>query len=141
MATRDETPLLHLVDVLEALGVKFALDWDDELQVTYPLVPPTQADLAKIVEHQHPHIVQSLKWARIRRLKVFVGGPLNGRRHGQFSGWPHRRFAVRIARAKWAVYQGTEQPWNDPRLHFLGYATSQAKGRRGVLLPKTETDR
>lgn len=139
--TDRRPPLMYLVDVLEALGLQFGLDYDGELQVTYPLLAPTQADLAKIIEQQRPHLVQALETRRIATLKVFVGGPLNGRRHRQYVAIEHWIFPVRISYAKWAVYQGTATPWADPRLHFLGYAKSRAKARRGLLLPKSREGR
>ncbi len=57
-----------------------------------------------------------------KQMQIFVGGPVNGRRHFKFG--KDTTIAVHIGRAKWAVYVIGE---DHLRAWFRGYATSQKK--------------
>ena len=133
----------HIVDarrVLRHIGVEFALDIDNCLQIEWP----TQLDTARLVE--------LVEWAR-DDLEVamrneaecaracLVGGPLNG--EPSYFLFPKRIFHPdhrhgmtvyyrRLDHARWVMYHIQ----TDRRGFFLGEFTSERKCRRAFVPPE-----
>jgi hypothetical protein len=91
---------------------------------------------AALLQHAEAILLQ-LEFRRRRRLEVFIGGPMNGRRHNRWSP-VGALIIVRVARtgpARWAVYRVGD---DHGRAFFQGYATSKARGRKLQLIEKTK---
>ena len=116
---------LSELTLLEELGAKFELDWDNELLVTVPDSEVGEA-IAPIIERCTKQLTRYVFNRAASMKRRCYGGPLNGREHGHCSLFCER-FAWRESRAKWAVYELME----DGRAYFKGYASSEQKGRRG----------
>ena len=121
----------HTIKFLRELGFTFALDWDDELQVSYPpdLTPKRIAErlCGKYLEEAK----RLIKAEAENKMCQFVGGPLNGKRHGH-SYWCKPMIVADLkewriqAKQRWAVYV----LWKDGRAVYVAMATSEAKGRK-----------
>ncbi len=118
-----------LLDVATHLGYTLSLDVDGELVVKGPLAINVRNLSALLRYYRFPlarHIQHLADDDRCR----FYGGPLDSRQHGRSdygkSRLP-RYWAYRQARAKWVVFQ----PTDDGRAIFRGWATSEKKGKAG----------
>lgn len=107
-------------------------DWDcKELAIEARDI--SAADLRCALERYQKPMRDHLHWERERRMRVFVGGPLNGQRYGLWKQ-AGATIAKHIARAKWAAYEVGK----DGRAWFRGFATSHLKARRLQLVRSPE---
>jgi hypothetical protein len=115
------------IEVLRRLGYRFSLDWDDELLIDSPASIPLAA-VNQFVGTLREPLKHELVREQQTNLRRCNGGPY----HGQILpglAWlgPGLCKPICAGRAKWAVYRVDDHR----RPHFIGYAKSQAKGRRG----------
>lgn len=115
------------LSILRSLGVKFSVDWDGELAIEVSQ-DVSKDTLLKVAECLREPIRRRLEGERWARTQSFVGGPFSGKIHG-YGGYTGRK-GYKICRAKWAVYSFQE----NGRALFKGYATSEQKARRGILV-------
>lgn len=117
-----------LLKFLEQLGVTFEMDWDDEVIIEVP-EDLEAADVMNAIKSEPfgKDLSESVVYRAKASRAVFVGGMLNGKR----TGWIGLRqwFANHVKRGRWEVYERV----NDGRAFFRGYATSQAKAKRGEI--------
>lgn len=139
MAFSKQHGLPDTVRLLEAMRFKFGVDFDGSLTWEAPQFIPVGKLVALVHEHQAEiaqHLIGREQWNRMR----CYGGPLDGRRHGwyyrhlplydeqmKFVRYLNNFEAVRVERAKWAIYRLER----DRRAFFVGYATSKANARQG----------
>lgn len=114
---------MFVTELLEALGFKIGLDWDDELMVE----PPQAIDLGSacswIAGHKRQIKKEVASKAQYEKY-ILVGGPRAGDRHGHAHGSPPMLFHIK--HGQWAVYVVQK----DCRAIFYGYASSQEKARQ-----------
>lgn len=136
---------VEVLEVLELLGFKFGLDWDDSLTC----VSPASIDVVaanRIVAEFRDAVRDDLLGRRYRDLRRCNGGPRHGRVHNWLF-WMEQRGnehvaipsynPVHVARAKWAVYRCDP----DQRAYFVGYAKSKRKARLCQLFEAVATPR
>jgi len=121
-------PHLTVIRLLRSLGVELGLDWDDELLITCPEFIAGSAIETLLREHAD-QLRTELAAAARRRMRQFVGGPLNGKPHIVYYS-PGACRGFRQGPRRWAVYQFQR----DGRALFRGWATSEKKARRGQLV-------
>lgn len=128
--TRKSNHLPGVVDFLRDLDFEIGLDFDGQVIIEYPesLNPK---DVANELSKYSDSIRKELTARATMQRRQFVGGPLNGNRHGHFAWCGNTVIAVRICRAKWACYEITDHA--DGRAWFRGFATSEAKAKRKEL--------
>jgi hypothetical protein len=115
--------------LVRELGFELGLDLDNSLLIE----PPAAVTVEQIVEllrSCEPSLVQELQDEARRARRQFVGGPLNGRRHGMLGCC--KAIPMKISRGRWAAYW-IAGDYNDGRAFFVGYATSECKARRLAL--------
>ncbi len=107
------------ISVLEALGVRFLMDWDGETGAELPESLDEFA-LRTIIDEMRPQIVHAIRERTRKKLQVLHGGPLRGQRHNEW-----RVYVRNMERAQWAAY------WidDDGRGFFVGIESSEAKAR------------
>lgn len=119
---------------LEDLGFRFHLDWDESLLILPPENLTGEDVLEEFGKHQDAAVLV-LKARHCRRMQVCFGGPFNGRRHRYEAPLDQGRwFGIRVERARWAAYKVSE----DNRAFFQGYASSENKARRRILISEKE---
>ncbi len=120
------TPL----SILEALGYKFSLDYDDALEITEP-EELNDARLRELLRDSSDYLRFEVKDRAQRSRRVCVGGPFDGAQHV----WPHcyplndasgntlsyYRAARQVKRGKWAAYALSI----DGRAWYAGEATNE----------------
>lgn len=122
--------LPNTIDFMESLGFEFTLDWDGQLEVTYPdeLVVET---IAYEVGKYSDAVKNRLLFRQHHSMRRLIGGPFAGQKYTnpfcRTLYWRH------VSRGKWAVYS----VWADGRATFKGYATSEFKARRGQCVTAT----
>lgn len=127
----DATGALRL---LEHFGFTFNLDWDDALLIKYSSRLLASVDIADALRLHDKTIVSVLKARATLDRARFIGGPMNGQKHGHYvRGYI---YTVHLKRGKWATYVVSE----DMRAFFRGYATNQAKARRLGCIKQTMAD-
>ena len=114
-------------DLLKLVGITLELDWDGQLIAHFEnWVPEGIEDW--LFENQKD-IRSSIEFEGKKKQAVYIGGPLDTQRHhfvrGSYNG---DRQYQHIKRGHWAVYQFKKH--GDPRLYFVGTATSKAKARK-----------
>ncbi len=121
-------------DFLIAAGYRFSLDFDDEVMVEYP-EELDRAAIEQVLQKALYGIQCRLRVSRRRLQQVFVGGPLAGQPHRDGTRSDGRMF-VKIGPKRWACYArqmkkvaGGYLESDDPRLYFLGIATSERNAR------------
>ena len=123
------------VELLEAVGFEFHLDYDGELLIEAP-AGLTAFDL--VAELRNVRFEQDLRNAIVRRaarnLRQCVGGPMNGQPHGG-SYWEIGP-TYHLARAQHAAYATAR----DGRAFFVGNATSKRKARALIFDSKIFRD-
>lgn len=122
-----------LLDFLEQLGVTFEIDWDNEVIIKVP-EDLQAADAMKVIANVRfeKHLARTVTFRAQRARSVYVGGRRNGERVGLC--WGNRTWiANRVKRARWEAYELSR----DGRAFFRGYATSQAKAKRGEIAEQT----
>lgn len=112
-----------LLEFAESLGFSASLDWDGELQIEQPLSLNVQ-QVVDILESHSEDVSRDLQNRASVERRQFVGGPLNGKPHGQLPvfGTP-RPLTVHLGRGRWAVYV----QYRDGRAPFVGMSTSRKK--------------
>jgi len=125
-------PHLTVIRLLRSLGVELGLDWDDELLIGCPDLI-FGATVEEIVREHTDQIRTELAAAGRRAMRQFVGGPLNGKPHIVYYH-PGAYRGFRQGPRRWAVYEFQQ----DGRAMFRGWATSEKKARRGVLIDKAK---
>jgi hypothetical protein len=131
-----------LLQFLEALGVTFEMDWDDQVIIEVP-EEISYGQIAQAIEPFGKRLGEEVRFRAKQRRSVFVGGSLNGQevdgRALRIKSWcshtmPNGRqgywIRYRIKRGCWEVY---EQGSADGRAFFRGFATSEAKAKRGEV--------
>lgn len=119
-----------VADVLESLGVKLSLDFDDTAVAEFPeKIHVEQLRLA--FERWTPAISADLVERARKLTRRFIGGPLDGRSTVNINGNHNAGefFVTNISRGKWAVYEKLD--WKTCRFIFRGFATSYRNGRKG----------
>lgn len=116
------------LELLQDLGVTFEIDFDDRLQFTVPDVV-MGSEIESLIRRHEAFFARSVEGrARVDRCK-FMGGPFAGQQRNSF-GRPGKREVLRTGSSRWAVYEIIDY---SGRAVFRGYATSQAKGRKGII--------
>lgn len=125
---------LNELDLLRALGVHLALDFDNSLDWE---IHEASIDLkrlnAYILDHQK-QLADKLRGEARIATHVYCGGPFDGRKHGRCAGSDFH--AIKIAPAKWVAYCTMNQ--NDGRLVYCGETTSQKKARALAIKTRRE---
>lgn len=131
-----------LLTFVRALGFELSsLDWDGEFLIEGP-DRVSVTELIEALKPLHDELVSQLaREADLVRVERFSGGPYDGRPHRALRHRPaiigadgKRRYfwclpAIPPEPAKWATYEQLR----DGRTIFRGYATSEAKARRGEI--------
>lgn len=126
--------MLGPLEVLEAFGIRLERDQDTR-RLTYTQDADINRENVLWVLNKHRAelgraIDQRISHRNYTARNRCFGGPLDGKRN-PWSGWSKRTYrGHRVARAKWAVYLIAD--WN-PEARFIGYATSEAKAKRGIV--------
>lgn len=113
------------VQLCEALGFTFELDWDNAVIITPPQGHVTNRDVMAVLNQHLTEIGTYLHCRRKRLMRQFVGGPFNGQQHGLL----RLVVALRVKRSQWAAYRLEE----DGRAFYCGEATSEKKARALAL--------
>jgi hypothetical protein len=121
-----------VIEVFGVFGCQFSLDWDGQLIVKSQGWLTDEVSLW-IFRHQLP-IRSSLEWTGRRGRQVYVGGTLNGRRHYHSLSPAASTVHVRVAPRHWETYKYRSSGITDPRLFFVGRATSKVKAKAGVYV-------
>jgi hypothetical protein len=142
MTTRHEyrPQYTNVYEILTAAGYRFSLDFDDEVLVE----SPEQLDrdgIDKVMQKAMYSIQCRLRSDRRVDQQVFVGGPLAGQRHGDQVRLDGKMF-VKLGPKRWACYGKPivklagigYVPADDPRLFFLGIASSQRNAKLGQYI-------
>ena len=120
-------------DVLTLFGFNLGLDWDGALTVESN--EPVPAAIRKWLFDNQGHFRSSLECRRRLNQKVFVGGSLAGQPHCE-GYWTDRSAVIRkIGPRHWEAYKFRDN--NDPRLYYVGRATSEAKAKKGQFSEAT----
>lgn len=133
---------MMLLRFLESIGVRFDMDWDDEVTMTVPEAVFC-ADIEQALGPFGKQLSQQVRSRAQQQRSVFVGGQLNGqevsdRTWGVRSGYGHRIvngggygywIRHRLKRGYWEVYEQVP----DGRAFFRGCTTSERKARRGEI--------
>jgi hypothetical protein len=128
------------VEIFEAAGYRFSLDFDDEVLIDAP-EQINREQLEAVIQKALYGIQCRLRTMRTRGLQVFVGGPLSGQRHGdniRMDG----RMLVKLGPKQWACYrreivelgEGRYTCSEDPRQYFQGMATSERNAKAGKYI-------
>ena len=132
------------VELLEDMGFRFSLDWDESVIVSEPESIDPKA-VAELLSQQAcaETIKCVLKHRALADRRRFIGGPFDGKPHrlwfkpslsrtdkdGRFTHEPV--FAgVRVKRGHWAVYEILP----DERAVYRGVASSESKARNCELV-------
>jgi hypothetical protein len=118
------------LDFLRAMGWRFGLDWDGELEVEEPLAVNV-AEMTDLIHRFDRGITKRLEFEGRRAREICVGGPCNGRAVPVFRFYGDPVY-FHLGRAKWAVYHIRSRA--DGRAWFVGEARSKAKARRLWLI-------
>lgn len=131
MSTDPNIRLAATVHFVRELGFTLSLDLDGGLIVKYPPTVSVEA-MNELLEKCAPHLAHQIKVEANRERRQFVGGPLNGQRHGEYGGW-QRHIVWHLGRGRWAAYYmcvRSPGEFDDGRAFYVGEATSQAKARK-----------
>ncbi len=144
---RGKARMPETLEVLEQAGFTFALDFDGSLEWTAP-VTVDRAALVAFVQHWSADLAEDVAHRAARDRSRCHGGPLNGQpcpliwRYEYLALHDEKGTRIRdlptfkslhVKRGQWAVYRIER----DRRAFFVGYATSEAKARRGEVQPST----
>lgn len=124
--------------LLRAFGIQVRLDWDDSIILEHDdEIPEAVAEFVTI--HQKA-IRGSIHDSVMESQMIFVGGPLNAQQHdfGRRGYYVGQRLCMRIDRGKWAAY--VHRDYRDPRVYFIGMATSEAKAKKLPLPAEKVSD-
>lgn len=91
----------HVSDVFALFGYGLSIDWDGALTVESS-EPVPQAVIDWLFSHQSM-IRSAIEFTGKRAQRVYIGGELNGRPHGEH-GWKGKRVIRNIGRKHWEVY-------------------------------------
>lgn len=116
--------------ILRYCGFRLSLDYDDELRIAYPEQVSVKR-LRRLARVNANAIIKQLEFERKINLMCYVGGPRDGKSHNlcKVKG---ERVVCWVCRGKWAIYESLEYMG---RLKFVGYASSEAKAKRGIVIP------
>ena len=118
---------LSPTEVLEALGFQLALDWDESLMIESEL--PLTNDQSKWFFLNQAELRCSLLSRAQAERTVFMGGSLNGQRHGLYGrSGTHKH--MHIKNRHWETYRFEK----DGRLVFVGKSTSERKAKDGTFV-------
>lgn len=112
---------MQLIQMLEAIGVSFSVDWDGEVETFTPDTIQTDS-VKKLISDNEKTILQQIEWRRCADRRVFVGGPLAGKKLWKYF---YAAFAHHVGRAQWASYMIYD--YQDGRAWFCGMATNKKK--------------
>lgn len=123
--------------LLALFGYLLTVDFDGQLLVESEQPLPKKL-VNWLFEHQG-ELRHHFDVYRYRNLATYVGGTMNGHRHGGPSLDANCRHHVHLGRAHWETYEQRGPKYGpigkrDPRLFFLGRATSEAKARAGEFV-------
>lgn len=114
--------------IFEAMGITFDMDWDGQLLVeSEEPVPGKLRHVIFLIQHE---LLYRLQQQGRRAQAMFVGGSLAGQSHNQ----PSAPYLHHQGRAHWEVYEYRNEQ-RDPRLYYVGRATSRKKARNGQFVP------
>lgn len=114
------------LDFLRELGFSFGVDFDGSLEVEIPASVDVDR-IAKLVARFEKGIRSRLEHERQVRMRICVGGPLNGQRVPS-NDW-YRPYLYHVGRGQWLVYGRKRREYDDHRFWFIGKATSERKAR------------
>ena len=123
---------VHPLDLLESLGIRLERDPDTNRLVYSQDAPITSENVRWALNTHRSELARLYDIRERSRRRVCAGGPLDGKRHSWFTYTTSRPYhAVRVKRAKWAVYQLAS---DGLEARFVGYATSEPKAKRGEFV-------
>ncbi len=112
----------HLV---RALGFTVGLDYDGELLIEQPATVSVER-IVELLRLAKASLASEIEGERKWNQMIYVGGPMNGKRHaGGCSQW----LTVHVGRARWAAYYRRPDWWRDGRAFYIGEATNKRKAR------------
>lgn len=125
---RSSTSVIYGMEVFDAFGITFSIDWDNQVIVHHEL--PLPEKVHHFIWLNQGYIVWHLTKDLSEAEQLLSGGPFGGQKHHVHVQMYTRRVIKNVERAKWAVYLPKEK--NDPRLYFAGYATSEQKAKHFI---------
>lgn len=124
-----------LLEFLKGLGVRFDMDWDEEVTLTVPETVSSD-EISHALQPFKERLCDEVRSRAKRQRTVFVGGSLNGQMIGAWQclvptihpdGTTHHWIVHHVARGRWEIY---DQECYMGRAFFRG--TRRTRGKRNA---------
>ncbi len=115
-----------VIQLLALFGIDLTIDFDGQL------IAKSEAtidnDVLRFIHQHQVGLKEHFEHKRHEAQQMYVGGSFAGKPHGYGRMLKNQIVTEHIGKKHWEVYESRE--YTDPRLYFIGRATSEAKARQ-----------